>query len=340
MIKIIVTGGAGFIGSHLVDRLINEGYKVIVIDNLSTGKKENLNPKAKFYKIDIRSPKIFEIFKKEKPEIVFHLAAQIDIRKSVEDPFESAKINILGSLNLIENFVKLYFAKKSHGFTTDKNVRISSREGSHEFAKFIFASTGGAIYGDAKIIPTPENYPEFPVSPYGIEKLIIEKYLNYYYQVYGLSYTALRLANVYGPRQNSKGEAGVVAIFCDKILSGKQPIINGDGKQTRDFVYVEDVVDAFILAMLACSADRKKDKVGVYNIGTCKETNINTIFRKLKKLTGSSCKEIHGSAKPGEQRRSCLDFSKAKKELGWQPKTSLDEGLLKTVEWFTHQIKS
>ncbi len=177
MIKIIVTGGAGFIGSHLVDRLINEGYKVIVIDNLSTGKKENLNPKAKFYKIDIRSPKIFEIFKKEKPEIVFHLAAQIDVRKSVEDPFESAKINILGSLNLIENFVKLYFAKKSHGFTTDKNVRISSREGSHEFAKFIFASTGGAIYGDAKIIPTPENYPEFPVSPYGIEKLIVEKLL-------------------------------------------------------------------------------------------------------------------------------------------------------------------
>ena len=310
--KVLITGGVGFIGSHLVDRLIKEGYKIIVIDNLSTGKKENLNKKAKFYKIDICSPKISEIFKKEKPNIVFHLAAQIDVRKSVENPLESAKINILGSLNLIENFVKLHFSKISHNFASN-NVRISSRfnpsshnfasnnnvrtgsrlnMSSHRFAKFIFASTGGAIYGDAKVIPTPENYHQFPISPYGIEKLIVEKYLNYYFQVFRLPYVALRLANVYGPRQNSKGEAGVVAIFCDKMLRNEQLIINGDGKQTRDFVYVDDVVDAFILAM-------KKNKIGVYNIGVGKETNIKTIFRKLKQLTGSNCKEVYGPAKPG-----------------------------------------
>jgi len=300
---ILVTGGAGFIGSHFVDRLIKENYQVIVIDNLSTGKKENLNLKAKFYKIDIRSPKINQIFKKEKPEIVFHCAAQIDLRKSVENPIENAKINILGTLNLLENCKK------------------------YKIKKFIFASTGGAMYGEADVIPTPETYPEWPLSPYGIEKLTVEKYLNYYYKVFGLPFISLRLANVYGPRQNSKGEAGVVAIFCDKMLSGKQPIINDDGKQTRDFVFVDDVIEANILAM-------KKDKVGIFNIGTTKETSVNEIFKKLKKLTYSNCKKIHGLEKPGEQRRSCLNFHRAKKELGWQPKYSLDGGLKKTIEWF------
>ncbi|MCM8787748.1 MAG: SDR family oxidoreductase [Candidatus Omnitrophica bacterium] len=306
--KILVTGGAGFIGSHLVDKLIKDNYKVVVIDNLSTGKKENLNSKAKFYKIDIQSQKISQVFKKEKPEIVFHYAAQIDVRKSVENPIKDAKINILGTLNILENCKK------------------------YKVQKFIFASTGGAIYGDADIIPTPEDYPEFPLSPYGIEKLIVDKYLNYYYQVFGLPFVSLRLANVYGPRQNSKGEAGVIAIFCDKMLSSSQPIINGNGKQTRDFIYVDDVVEASILAM-------KSKKVGIYNIGTAKETNINEIFGKIKKLTKANCKKIYGPIKEGEQKRSCLDFKRAQKELGWTPKISLAEGLRKTVGWFRNKTK-
>jgi len=313
--KILVTGGAGFIGSHLVDGLIKEDHRVFVIDNLSTGRRENVNKKAKFYETDICSSKISQIFKREKPEVVYHLAAQIDVRKSVEDPIEDAKINILGSLNIIQNFISINQPNQH------KSV----------FKKFIFASTGGAIYGDANIIPTPENYPEFPLSPYGIEKLTTEKYLNYYHKVFGLSFISLRLANVYGPRQNSKGEAGVVAIFCDKMLSRKQPIINGDGKQTRDFVFVDDVVEANILAM-------KTKKVGIFNIGTAKETDINTIFKKLKELTNSKYREIHVPGKIGEQKRSCLDYSKAKKELGWQPKYSLEKGLQITVDWFKQNL--
>ena len=323
--KILVTGGAGFIGSHLVDRLVKEKHKVIVIDNLSTGKKENLNPQAKFYKLDIRSPKISDVFKKERPEAVFHLAAQIDLRKSVENPVEDAKINILGSLNILQNF-----------------IRINQLNPRKSVSKFIFASTGGAIYGDADIIPTTETYPEMPLSPYGIEKLVFDKYLNYYYKVFGLPYVSLRLANVFGPRQNSKGEAGVIAIFCDKMLSGKftphrtrsgvgQPIINGSGKQTRDYVYVDDVVEAGILAF-------KKKKIGIFNIGTAQETDVNAIFRKIRKLINSNCKEIHIPEKPGEQKTSCLDCSKAKKELGWKPKYNLDRGLKETVEWFKNKL--
>lgn len=324
--KILVTGGAGFIGSHIVDRLIKEGHKVAIIDNLTTGKKENINsiylkgqnPKAKFYKLDIQSPKISQVFKIEKPEIVFHCAAQINVRESVENPVEDAKVNILGSLNIIQNFFSI-------------NQRIYKRRST--FAnKIIFLSTGGAIYGDADIIPTPETYPEFPLSPYGIAKLSVEKYLNYYFKVFKLPYIALRLANVYGPRQNSKGEAGVVAIFCDKMLCGAQPFINGSGRQTRDFVFVQDVVEAAILAM-------KSKKTGVFNIGTSKETNINTIFRKLNKLTSANCKEIHSPQKQGEQKRSCLDYSKAKKELKWTPKYDLDKGLEETVNWFKGKFK-
>lgn len=298
--KCLVTGGAGFIGSHLVDKLIEQNHKVVIIDNLSTDKKENLNPKADFYKIDIQEERISQIFKKEKPEIIFHLAAQINLRKSVENPIEDAKINILGSLNILENCRKF------------------------KIKKIVFASTGGAIYGEADVIPTPEDYPVFPLSPYGIAKLTTEKYLNYYYKVFGLPFVSLRLANVYGPRQNSKGEAGVVAIFCDKMLTGKQPIINGNGKQTRDFVYVEDVIGASILAM-------KKNKSGIFNIGTAKETDVNTIFEMLKKIIRSTCKEIHGPGQKGEQKRSCLDYSKAKKELGWQPKYRLEEGIKETL---------
>ena len=301
--KILVTGGAGFIGSHLTDKLIELGHKVTIVDNLSTGKRRNLNQKAKFYKIDICNPKLFEIFKKEKFDVVYHYAAQIDLRKSVEDPIKDAKLNILGSLNVLENCEK------------------------YKVKKIIVASTGGAIYGDAKVIPTPESYLELPLSPYGIEKLSIEKYLNYYQKIFNLPFVALRFSNVYGPRQNSKGEAGVVAIFCNQMLNGKKVVINGKGKQTRDFVFVTDVVSASILSL-------KKGKQGIFNIATAKETNINTIFRKLKKLTNSKCVEIHNLAYPKEQKRSCLDYSLAKKKLGWKPRYGLGKGLELTVEWF------
>ena len=301
--NVLVTGGAGFIGSHIVDRLIKEGFTTIVVDNLSTGKEENLNPFAKFYRIDIQSSSLSDIFNKEKPDIVFHLAAQIDVRRSVEDPLWDARINILGSLNLIE---------------LCKNHRVK---------KVIFASTGGAIYGEAEVIPTPETYPEAPLSPYGIAKLCVERYLWYYYKIFNLPFISLRLANVYGPRQNSKGEAGVIAIFCDKMLAGGQPVINGDGSQTRDFVFVEDVVEAAMLAM-------NSEEIGIFNIGTAIETDIITIFEKLKKLTGSHCKRLHGPAKEGEQRRSCLDYTKAKEKLGWNPRMNIDQGLEKTVESF------
>jgi len=299
--KILVTGGAGFIGSHLSDRLIKEGHNVIVVDNLSTGKKENINKKAKFYKIDICSPKISLIFKKEKPETVFHLAAQINVRKSVEDPIKSAKTNILGSLNILENCKK------------------------YKIKKIIFTSTGGAIYGEANKIPTPESYPANPISPYGIEKLTIEKYLNYYYQIFKIPYIALRLSNVYGPRQNSKGEAGVVGIFIDKMLSKGQPIINGSGKQTRDFIYVEDVVSACLKAM------EYKGKKEIFNIGTGIETSINELYKIISKLLKTKIKPKYAPEKPGDLKRSCLNISLAKKELKWEPKFDLEKGLKKQL---------
>jgi UDP-glucose 4-epimerase len=303
MSKILVTGGAGFIGSHIIDQLIDNGHEVVIIDNLSTGKKENINKKAKFIKIDIGDPKIKNIFKKEKFDYVFHLAAQIDVRKSVEDPIADAKTNILGSLNILENC---------------KNFSVK---------KVIFSSTGGAIYGDAEIIPTPETYPEKPISPYGICKLSVEKYLYYYHQIFGLNYIALRYGNVYGPWQNSKGEAGVVAIFLDKILSGKQPVINGDGKQARDYVYVDDVVRANMLAL-------ESEEIGTYNVGTGIETDVNKLFSVLNNNFSNKIKEVHGEAKMGEQARSCLSFELIKKDLGWEPEVGLEEGIGKTVLWF------
>ena len=304
--NILVTGGAGFIGSSVVDKLLDDGNNVAVVDNLSGGSRENLNPKAKFYKIDIQDPKISEIFQKEKPEIVFHFAAQIDVRKSVQSPVFDAGINILGSLNILENCRK--FGAK----------------------RFIFASSGGAIYGDAKTLPTPEDCEEMPLSPYGIAKLSVEKYLNYYHEVFGLKFVSLRFANVYGPRQSPRGEAGVVAIFCDKMLSNKEATINGEGKQKRDFVFVKDVVEAKILAM-------QSNKVGFFNVGTAEETDINTIFKMIKEFINSSSKEVHGPANAGELQRSCLDFSKIKKDLGWQPKYNFKKGLEETTSWFKNK---
>jgi UDP-glucose 4-epimerase len=305
--KILVTGGCGFIGSHLVDKLIDLDHEVVVVDNLSMGKRENLNPKARFYKIDICSPEISEVFEKERPEIVFHLASQISLSRSVENPLEDAKVNILGSLNIFENCQKF------------------------KIKKIVFTSTAG-VYGQTETIPTSENCPPRPLFPYSINKLTTEKYLSYYYRVFGLPYIIFRLANVYGPRQSLEGEPGVVAVFSNKILKGEQPVINGDGKQTRDFIYVKDVVGAAILAI-------ESKKSGIYNIGTGKETEINQLFRKIQYLAGSSIEAIYGPEKVGEQRRSSLDCSRAKEELGWEPKYNLEQGLKETIKWFQNHYE-
>jgi len=309
MEKILVSGGVGFIGSHLVDRLIKEGCQVVVIDNLSTGKKENLNPKAKFYKIDICSPKIVEIFKKEKPWAVFHYAAQVNVRKSVEDPIRDAKINILGSLNVLENCCR--FGTK----------------------KFVFASSGGAIYGDTDFIPTPETHPVRPESPYGMAKLLIEQYLEFYKKTYGLDYISLRYANIYGPRQNSKGEAGVVAIFIDKLLHGKGPTIFGDGTQTRDYVYVDDAVEAALKTLVWEGGSDP-----IFNVGTGIETSVNALYHLISQKIGKNIKPNFISERAGDLKRSCLASFKIKKELNWQPKYTLEEGLDATIKWFRAKI--
>jgi len=301
MSKILVTGGAGFIGSHIVDKYIDLGHEVFVIDNLSNGKKENLNPKARFYKIDIRDEKIGEIFAKEKPEIVNHHAAQIDLRKSIKDPVLDAKINILGILNLLENAIK------------------------HKVKKFIFASSGGAIYGDAENIPTCEDEKPKPLSPYAIAKLVSEQYLEFYFKVHKLPYVALRYANVYGPRQDPLGGAGV-AIFMSKLLTKKPPTINGDGNKTRDYIYVEDVAQANILAL-------KDNITGLFNIGTQKETSVNELFRLISRLLNIEITAERGSSIKGGVKRSCLDSSKAKDVLKWSPEVNLENGLKKTLEW-------
>jgi len=302
-LKIIITGGAGFIGSNTVDGLIEAGYKVVVIDNLSTGKKENINNNAVFYQADIRDKGIKEIFSKEKPDMVIHNAAQISVRLSVDEPVLDADINILGSLNIIEA------------------ARIN------KVKKIIFASSGGTVYGEQKFFPADETHPLNPISPYGVAKLAVENYLYYYYQSFGLEYIALRYANVYGPRQDPLGEAGVVAIFSKKILEGKAPIINGDGKQTRDYVYVGDVVEANLKAL-------NSDFVGSLNIGTGIESKVLDLFKFLKETAVTDIEKIHGPAKKGEQRRSVLSYDKAKDIIGWVPKVKLGEGLSKTYHWF------
>ncbi len=301
--NVLVTGGAGFIGSNLADALIDDGHNVTIIDNLLTGKRSNLPSKAKFYELDIASAEIDKIFEKGKFQIMFHLAAQMDVRKSVADPAFDAEINILGGINLLQAAVK------------------------YKVGKVIFSSTGGAIYGEQEEFPASENHAANPVSPYGVTKLAFEKYLFFYNFQHGLSYVSLRYANVYGPRQNSEGEAGVVAIFCKKLLSGEKAIINGDGLQTRDFVYVDDVVQANLLAMNFGSSM-------AFNVGTGIETDINTIFEKIKGCAGSSQERINLAPKPGEQRRSCISYEKIRRYMGWSPSVNLDQGIERTVAYF------
>ncbi|MBZ9572629.1 GDP-mannose 4,6-dehydratase [Patescibacteria group bacterium] len=305
--KVIVTGGAGFIGSHLTDKLIEQRHQVIVIDNLSTGRKENLNPKVKFYKADICDSNISQIFRKEKPKVVFHFAAQIDVRKSVESPIEDAKINILGTLNILENCRK------------------------YKVKKFIFASSVG-IYGEPKALPIEESHPLNPISPYPITKLAIEKYLHYY-QSLGLNFVSLRYSNIYGPRQSSKGEGGVVAIFIDRILKGKRPIIFGKGKQTRDFLYVNDAVEAAILSLKASPGS-------IYNVATNTEISIQGLLELLSLKLNKKIKPTFFPLRQGEIINSRIVFSKIKKELGWEPKFDLENGLSRSIDWFQQNLST
>ena len=301
--NILITGGAGFIASHIADAYIAEGHNVIIVDDLSGGVLENINPKAKFYQLDIRSEKLEEVFRKEKIDVVNHHAAQMDVRKSVSDPQFDASINVLGGLNLFE-FARKYGVKK-----------------------IIFSSTGGAIYGEQEYFPADEEHPMRPLSPYGITKLCTEKYLFYYHTVYGINSIILRYANVYGPRQNPHGEAGVVAIFSSKMLEGEQPVINGDGKQTRDYTFVADVVKANQIAL-------KYNGSNIYNIGTSIESDVNELFEKLRCYLNPSCREQHAPVKTGEQQRSVISYKKIERELGWHPIVPLDEGLRLTAEYF------
>jgi len=300
----LVTGGAGFIGSHVADAYVAEGYEVVVVDNLSTGRRENLNPAASLYQVDIRDEKaLAEVFEKEKPDYVSHQAARAQVRESMDHPVLYAEVNIIGSLNILQ-LCRQYKVKK-----------------------IVYASTGGAVYGEPEYLPADEGHPVNPLDPYGASKHHVEHYLYLYKVNWGLSYTILRYPNVYGPRQDPYGEAGVVAIFTGQMLSGGQPIINGAGEQERDFVYVGDIAQANLLAIGRGDGE-------IFNIGTGVGTSINTVFRLLKEATGYSGEEIHASAKAGEVFKIYLDARKARNELGWTERVTLEEGLSRTVEYF------
>lgn len=301
--NILVTGGAGFIGSHIVDTYIQEGHRVVVLDNLSTGKREQVHPDATFYDMDLMAPEVKGIFEKEKIEAINHHAAQISVTQSVADPAFDAEINIVGSLKLLE------------------------LAATYKVKKFVFASTGGALYGEQDYYPADEEHPTQPMSPYGIAKLTVERYLNYYRENFSIQPTILRYSNVYGPRQDPHGEAGVVAIFCKQLLKDQQPVIFGDGEQTRDFVSVFDVVNANLKAL-------SENCQGTYNVGTGKETSVNTITALLIKASGKALSPQHNPPRMGEQRRSCIDYGKFNKDHGWQPNQVLDEGLKVTFNFF------
>jgi len=304
--KVIVTGGAGFIGSHLVDRLVSMDYDILVIDNLLSGSEDNLNRSAEFLKKDIRDDDLDSVLEKYSPSFIFHLAAQIDVRKSLADPIWDEGINIRGTLNLLEAAAK---------------VKIK---------KIIFSSTGGAIYGETKY--ADENLLPKPLSPYGVAKLTCEHYLRVYSKWKNLPFTSLRYGNVYGPRQDPYGEAGVVAIFCNQLIKGKKSILYGHGTMVRDYIYVSDVVEANILSM-----DRGDGSI--YNIGTGKPTTVNELFSVLKNISGKDSEAEMAESREGEISQVYLNCEKAKSQLNWKPKVIFDEGLKTTFNWFISHSK-
>jgi UDP-glucose 4-epimerase len=301
--RVLLTGGAGFIGSHVANHLLARDHEVAVVDNLLSGKKESIPEEATFYEQDIRDgcANVFENFG---PEALCHQAAQMDVRRSVREPDFDAAVNIIGMLRLLENCVR------------------------HGVKKVVFASTGGAIYGEQREFPAPEDHPPYPLSPYGVSKLAGERYLHFYHAQYGLPYVALRYANVYGPRQDPHGEAGVVAIFSRDLVLDKPSTINGTGEQTRDYVYVQDVARANVLALEGDAPS------GAYNIGTGIETSVNELYEVLRGTSGKDLPPEHGPAKPGEQLRSSIDSTKAARIFGWRPKTDLATGLKETLLFF------
>lgn len=303
--RVLLTGGAGFIGSYVAELLLERGHEVVVIDNLSTGKRENVPEGTKFHEVDIRSrPDLAEVFGRFRPEILCHQAAQMDVRRSVTEPDFDADVNVLGTVRLLQNCV------------------------GHGVRRVVFASTGGAVYGEQQAFPATEDHPQYPVSPYGVSKLAGERYLHYYATQYGLTYAALRYANVYGPRQDPHGEAGVVAIFSGNLAEDRPSTINGSGEQTRDYVYARDVARANILAI------EGEGPNGAYNIGTGVETDVNELYERLRRISGKELPPTHGPGKPGEQLRSCIDFSQAQRFLGWRPEVELDAGLQETLRSF------
>jgi UDP-glucose 4-epimerase len=307
--RILVTGGAGFIGSHTVDALIAAGgHQVSILDDLSAGKREQVNSQASFTYADLRDAAAVKgVIARERPEVIVHLAAQMDVRRSVADPPFDAQVNLVGFLNLME-------AAREQGLK-----------------RVIFASTGGAIYGEQEVFPCDEDHPRRPVSPYGVAKFATEAYLFFYKVQYGIDYVALRYANVYGPRQDPHGEAGVVAIFCGRILEGQPCTIYGDGGQTRDYVYVGDVVRANLAAIQGLVS-------GAFNIGTGVETDVNQLYQALADAAGSKTAPKHGPPRAGEQRRSVISAARAARELAWTPQVTLGDGLARTYSFFKEKF--
>jgi UDP-glucose 4-epimerase len=301
--KVLVTGGAGFIGSHVVDAFLAAGHDVVVVDNLSSGRKSNLNPRARFYQVDIRDTALAEVFERERPELVDHHAAQMDVRKSVADPLYDADVNVRGTIHLLE-------CARRYG------VR-----------KVVYISTGGAVYGEPQYLPCDEAHPINPVCQYGVSKHVGEHYLYVYRELYGLDYAVLRYPNVYGPRQDPHGEAGVVAIFSGQMLAGRPVTIFGSGEQERDFVYVTDCARANLLAS-------GEGSQGIFNIGCGVGTSVNLLFSELQSIIGYSRQASFGPAKPGETFKIYLDSSRALAELDWAPTVSLTDGLRQTVDYF------